>query len=58
MDLVEWEEDDHEKEARSRSKENSFYSCMYKFVSSVAFNFTIFLLIIANTFTLAAYTYD
>ena len=53
-----YEEDDHEMEARVRSRRNGLYRCLYLIVTSVSFNFFIFLLIIGNTFTLAAYTYD
>ena len=55
---IEYQEEDYEKESRKRSEKNRIYGCMYKIVTSVAFNFFIFCLILANTFTLAAYTYD
>ena len=51
-------EEEYERDARDRAGENSGYGCMYVLVSSVAFNFFIFILIIANTMTLALYTYD
>ena len=54
----EYEEEDHEQDARSRSRRNGCYRCTFKIVTSVAFNFIIFLLIIANTITLACYRYD
>jgi len=41
-----------------RSHSNRFYRCLYLTVTSVSFNFFIFLLIIGNTATLAAFTYD
>lgn len=49
---------DHEKDARMRAKRNGCYGCAYNIVTSVSFNFFIFMLIIGNTVTLAAYTYD
>ena len=52
------DEEPYEKDARYRSDQNSCYSCMYSLVTSVSFNFFIFLLIIANTMTLALYSYD
>ena len=57
-DWSEYEEEDHEQGARERSRRNRCYRCSYLLVTSVAFNFTIFLLILANTATLACYTYD
>ena len=51
-------EEEHEKEARLRSERNSVYRFFYLIVTSVSFNFFIFLLILGNTATLAAYTYD
>ena len=51
-------EPEHEAAARDRAGENSCYRCMYVVVTSVPFNFFIFLLIILNTFTLALYRYD
>ena len=51
-------EEPHEKMARIRSEGNGCYACMYSIVTSVSFNFFIFMLIIGNTVTLAAYTYD
>ena len=56
--MSEYEEADYENDARVRSRGNGLYRCMYKFVTSVSFNFFIFVLILANTATLAAYTYD
>ena len=53
-----YEEDEHEMEARVRSRRNGVYRCLYLIVTSVSFNFFIFLLIIGNTCTLAAYKYD
>ena len=53
-----YEEEYHEMEARVRSRRNGVYRCMYLIVTSVSFNFFIFLLIIGNTITLASYTYD
>ena len=49
------ENDIHEEE---RSHKNSVYRCMYLVVVSVSFNFFIFCLILANTITLAVYTFD
>lgn len=37
---------------------NGCIRCVHDFVTSVSFNFFIFLLILGNTATLAAYTYD
>ena len=51
-------EPEYEKASRARSSLNDCYGCMYVFVTSVPFNFFIFLLIIANTLTLALYRYD
>ena len=56
--MSEYEEATYEEDARIRSRQNGLYRCMYKFVTSVSFNFFIFVLILANTATLAAYTYD
>ena len=56
--MSEYEEEDPEKDARTRSRRNGFLRCTYLLVTSVSFNFFIFLLIIANTITLACYTYD
>ena len=53
-----YEEPWFEAESRKRSKNNCLYGCMFDFVTSVSFNFFIFLLIIGNTATLAAYTFD
>ena len=57
-DDYDFEEEDYEKEARMRSERNGVYKCFFQIVTSVSFNFFIFLLIIGNTITLAAYTYD
>jgi len=54
----EYEENDYEEDARIRSRKNGCLRCTYKLVTSVSFNFFIFVLIIANTITLACYTYD
>ena len=51
-------EEEHEKNARERSHTNSLYRFFYLIVTSVSFNFFIFILIIGNTLTLAAYTFD
>ena len=51
-------EPEYEADARDRAGENSCYGCVYVIVTSVPFNFFIFLLIILNTFTLALYRYD
>lgn len=51
-------EEEHEKNARQRSYTNAVYRFFYLLVTSVSFNFFIFMLIIGNTLTLAAYTYD
>ena len=48
----------YEVDARTRSKQNKCYRCSFLFVTSVSFNFFIFVLILANTITLACYTYD
>ncbi len=53
-----FDELDYERDARNRSRSGSCYRCLYNIVTSVSFNFFIFVLIIANTFTLAVYTYD
>ena len=57
-DEYDFEEEEYEKEARYRSEKNGVYKCFFNIVTSVSFNFFIFLLIIGNTITLAAYTYD
>jgi len=44
--------------ARRRSSGNGVYLCLYNIVTSWIFNFFIFILIIGNTITLAAFTYD
>ena len=49
---------EHDKRARLRSDTNGFFRCMYILVTSVAFNFFIFVLILLNTLTLAMYRYD
>ena len=54
----EYWEPDHDMDARKRSRQNKCYRCTYILVTSVSFNFFIFLLILANTATLAAYHYD
>ena len=54
----EYWEPDYEMDSRKRSKQNKCYRCTYLLVTSVSFNFFIFLLILANTATLAAYHYD
>ena len=51
-------EEDYEKDARIRSHSNKCYRGFYHVVTSVSFNFFIFVLIIGNTITLAIYTYD
>lgn len=51
-------EEDHEKNARVRSYNNAVYRFFYNLVTSVSFNFFIFILIIGNTGTLAVFTYD
>ena len=48
----------HETDARLRSYSHPVYRCLFKFVTAVSFNFFIFVLILGNTVTLAAYTYD
>ena len=48
----------YERESRKRAKKRSCVRMFYRLVSSIAFNFFIFLLIIANTTTLALYRYD
>ena len=53
-----YEEESHERAARRRSHENKCLRCLYILVTSVTFNFFIFCLILANTITLAIYTYD
>ena len=58
-DGIEYEDElDHEKDARLRSYRNPVYRCLFRFVTSVSFNFFIFVLILGNTVTLATYTYD
>ena len=54
----EYWEPEYEMDSRKRSKQNKCYRCTYKLVTSVSFNFFIFLLILANTATLAAYHYE
>ena len=49
---------EEELDEEQRSYKNSVYRCMYLVVVSVSFNFFIFCLILANTLTLALYTYD
>ena len=51
-------ETDYERDARYRSHKNKCYRGLFNIVTSPWFNFFIFLLIIGNTVTLAAYTYD
>ena len=51
-------ETEYEKNSRLRSHRNGLYRCMFLIVTSVSFNFFIFVLIIGNTITLAAYHYD
>ena len=51
-------EPEHEKNSRYRSSLNGCYRCMYLLVTSVPFNFFIFVLILLNTLTLALYRYD
>ena len=53
-----YEEEKHERDARKRSRENGCYRKFYVMVTSVPFNFFIFLLILGNTITLAWYSYD
>ena len=53
-----YEEEKHERDARKRSRENGCYRKFYVMVTSVPFNFFIFLLILGNTVTLSWYTYD
>ena len=48
----------YERDSRKRAKNISCLRMFYRLISSVAFNFFIFLLIIANTTTLALYRYD
>jgi voltage-dependent calcium channel L type alpha-1D len=52
------EELDYEKDARQRAENNAVYRCLFNFTTSVSFNFFIFVLIIANTATLASYHFD
>ena len=56
-DLSELEEQ-YEKDAHTRSNRNGLYRCSYALVTSVPFNFVIFLLIIGNTVTLSLYHFD
>jgi len=56
--LYDYEEEDYEKKARKRAELNGCYRCAFNLVTSVSFNFFIFMLIIGNTATLAAYSYD
>lgn len=51
-------EEDYERNSRIRAKAAGCKTCFYELVTSVSFNFFIFLLIIGNTFTLALYRYD
>ena len=51
-------EPEHETESRERSLRNGCWRCMYILVTSVAFNFFIFVLILLNTLSLALYRYD
>ena len=57
-DLYDFEEEEFEKDARQRSEQNGLYKVLFDLVTSVSFNFFIFLLIIGNTMTLAVYSYD
>ena len=54
----EYIETEFEMDSRKRSKQNKCYRCTYLLVTSVSFNFFIFVLILANTATLAVYRYD
>lgn len=51
-------EQEYERNSRKRAKKRGCVQMFYKLVQSVGFNFFIFLLIIANTMTLALYRYD
>ena len=53
-----YEEEEYESDARRRSHENQFNRFFYLIVTSVWFNFIIFLCIIANALILAQYSYD
>ena len=55
---IHFEEEDDKRNARKRSHQNKIYRFFYKLVTSVSFNFTMFILILANSITLAMYTYD
>ena len=44
--------------AEARAQRNCFYGFCYRVVASVWFNFCVYLLIFANTLTLALYRYD
>ena len=61
-DESEYDETPEEKELRIalkiRNRKNSFLKKVEALVTSATFNFIIFLLIIGNTITLAAYTFD
>ena len=61
-DESEYDETPEEKELRIalkiRNRKYSFLKKVEALVTSAAFNFIIFLLIIGNTITLAAYTFD
>ena len=57
-DLYDFEEKQFERNARQRSQLNGLYKVLFDLVTSVSFNFFIFLLIIGNTMTLAVYSYD
>ena len=49
---------DYERSARKRAEQNAVYNFFFQLVTSVSFNFFIFLLILGNTATLAAFTFD
>lgn len=49
---------DWDESAEQRSQRNLIYLGFYRLVCHWAFNFLVFLLILANTFALALYTYD
>ena len=55
---VEGSEEEYERDSRHRAKTNCCYRGFYRLVTSVCFNFFIFILILANTMTLALYRYD
>ena len=61
-DGFEFDENEDERKIRMALKErvgkNDCIRCIHDFVTSVSFNFFIFLLILGNTATLAAYSYD